>query len=74
MNEPGQRKRLGILEASLYAALGVAALSGWAAAQEQVHSAADSDIPKAFTAPTAAQDYVKREAMIPMRDGVSCTP
>src|SRR5271170_7410485 len=33
-------------------------------------SAADSDIPKAFIAPTAHQDYVKREAMIPMRDGV----
>jgi hypothetical protein len=32
--------------------------------------AADSDIPKAFTVPTANQDYVKREAMIPMRDGV----
>src|ERR1700691_2236438 len=33
-------------------------------------SAADSDIPKVFNAPTAHQDYVKREAMIPMRDGV----
>jgi putative CocE/NonD family hydrolase len=32
--------------------------------------AADSDIPKTFTAPTANQDYIKREAMIPMRDGV----
>ena len=32
--------------------------------------AADSDIPKTFTAPTAGQDYIKREAMIPMRDGV----
>jgi putative CocE/NonD family hydrolase len=32
--------------------------------------AADSDIPKTFTAPTADQDYIKREAMIPMRDGV----
>src|SRR5271170_8509568 len=28
------------------------------------------DIPKTFTAPTAAYDYVKREVMIPMRDGV----
>ena len=33
-------------------------------------SAADSDIPKTFTTPTANQDYVKREVMIPMRDGV----
>jgi uncharacterized protein len=32
--------------------------------------AADSDIPKTFTGPTAGQDYIKREAMIPMRDGV----
>ncbi len=28
------------------------------------------DIPAAYTAPTAANDYVKREVMIPMRDGV----
>ena len=28
------------------------------------------DIPAAFTAPTGDWDYVKREAMIPMRDGV----
>jgi uncharacterized protein len=32
--------------------------------------AADNDIPKTFTTPTANQDYVRREAMIPMRDGV----
>src|SRR5271163_4588681 len=28
------------------------------------------DIPKTFTVPTAGYDYVRREAMIPMRDGV----
>jgi putative CocE/NonD family hydrolase len=28
------------------------------------------DIPKTFTVPTAGYDYVKREVMIPMRDGV----
>ncbi len=28
------------------------------------------DIPKTFTAPTAENEYVKREVMIPMRDGV----
>jgi putative CocE/NonD family hydrolase len=33
-------------------------------------SAADNDIPGAFTLPTANSDYVKREAMIRMRDGV----
>ena len=32
--------------------------------------AADSDIPKTFTASVAGQDFIKREAMIPMRDGV----
>src|SRR5580704_12931020 len=29
-----------------------------------------SDIPKTFTVPTADYEYVKREVMIPMRDGV----
>src|ERR1700722_765596 len=28
------------------------------------------DIPRKFNAPTSAYDYVKREVMIPMRDGV----
>src|SRR6266852_4866508 len=32
--------------------------------------AAQSDIPKTFAAPTGNYDYAKREAMIPMRDGV----
>jgi hypothetical protein len=35
------------------------------AAQQQ-----SGDIPKTFSVPTAAYDYVKREVMIPMRDGV----
>ena len=29
-----------------------------------------SDIPKSFVVPVAGYDYVKREAMVPMRDGV----
>ncbi len=29
-----------------------------------------SDIPKTFKAPLAGYDYVKREVMVPMRDGV----
>ena len=33
-------------------------------------AAAASDIPARFTAPVDAYDYVKREVMIPMRDGV----
>jgi len=42
----------------------------WAAPQESPHSVVDNDIPQTFTAPTADQDYIKREVMIPMRDGV----
>jgi putative CocE/NonD family hydrolase len=33
-------------------------------------SAQQNDIPKTFTAPTADHDYIRREVMIPMRDGV----
>jgi uncharacterized protein len=33
-------------------------------------SSADGDIPKAFSVPTQDYDYVRREVMIPMRDGV----
>jgi putative CocE/NonD family hydrolase len=54
------KKSIGLVGASLLAALCVTTAV----------SVADSDIPKTFTAPTADQDYVKREAMIPMRDGV----
>jgi putative CocE/NonD family hydrolase len=36
--------------------------------QEPAHSG--GDIPKAFTPPTTGHDYIKREVMIPMRDGV----
>jgi uncharacterized protein len=46
------------------------ALSTFAVAQQPERSAGDNDIPKVFNAPTTGQDYVKREAMIPMRDGV----
>lgn len=35
-----------------------------------IAQAAAGDIPAKFTPPDAAQDYVKREVMIPMRDGV----
>jgi uncharacterized protein len=54
--------RIGLFGASLLAALcAMTSLPG---------RAAGSDIPKVFTAPTANQDYLKREVMIPMRDGV----
>jgi putative CocE/NonD family hydrolase len=68
----GPRRKTSItamLGTSLLSAL-CAAPSVRAAPQGPVHSAANNDIPKVFTAPTANQDYVKREVMIPMRDGV----
>jgi uncharacterized protein len=56
----------GLLTASLLTAFcAVTTLSVRAA-----HPAADNDIPKVFMASTANDDYVKREVMIPMRDGV----
>src|ERR1700678_1209327 len=48
----------------LAALLSIAACPFAAAPQQS------GDIPKTFTVPTAAYDYVKREVMIPMRDGV----
>jgi uncharacterized protein len=65
-----KRNIAGLLGASLLTALCATTPSGRAAPQEPAHSVADNDIPKVFTAPTANQDYAKREAMIPMRDGV----
>src|SRR5258708_4858453 len=47
---------------------GLAATSCASAAPQGPSPAAD--IPKPSPAPTAAADYVKREVMIPMRDGV----
>ena len=49
----------------LAALCAVAAAYPFAAASQQ-----SSDIPNTFTVPNAGYDYVKREAMIPMRDGV----
>ncbi len=50
------------------AALAVAVI-GVAGAQDH-QGKASSDIPKTFSIPTAERDFIKREAMIPMRDGV----
>jgi putative CocE/NonD family hydrolase len=41
-----------------------------AAPQEKDSNPVRSDIPKSLTAPVTGFDYVKREVMIPMRDGV----
>src|SRR5258708_6282111 len=60
VNRPRQRSLFCPLEAILLAALCATGLS----------LGAPQDIPKVFAAPTANQDYVRREAMIPMRDGV----
>src|SRR6266568_6224525 len=71
LNGPRRTNLFRLLEANLLAALCATAFSAWAAPQETVGSPpAGADIPKAYEAPTADQDYVKREAMIPMRDGV----
>src|ERR1035438_1454917 len=48
----------------LLMALAITAYPLFAAPQQS------GDIPKTFSLPTATFDYVKREVMIPMRDGV----
>jgi uncharacterized protein len=60
MNHGPRARKIVLLGVSLLAAVSAIAML----------SAADSDIPKTFMAPTANQDYIKREVMIPMRDGV----
>ena len=66
-----QRGIRGLLGASLLTALwAVMPPSVWAAPQAAAQSGGDSDIPQSFAQPSANQDYVKREVMIPMRDGV----
>ncbi|MGA2328717.1 MAG: CocE/NonD family hydrolase [Bryobacteraceae bacterium] len=50
------------------AALGAVATQPVFAAPQQVENG--SDIPKTFAVPLAGYDYVRREVMIPMRDGV----
>ena len=57
---PRRQPYRGVLGASFAVALSAIAIL----------SAADSDIPKAFHFPAADQDFIKREVMIPMRDGV----
>lgn len=51
-----------------FALLASIALATTAPAQT-VTAPAGGDIPAKFVPPTAAQDYVKREVMVPMRDG-----
>jgi putative CocE/NonD family hydrolase len=67
MHGYGRRRawRIG-LGAGLLAALGTVPAGPPLAGQQP----AASDIPKTFAVPTAGYDYVKREVMIPMRDGV----
>jgi putative CocE/NonD family hydrolase len=50
--------------------LGMSLLAALCALPMPFATAADSDIPKVFNAPTTNHDYIKREVMIPMRDGV----
>jgi uncharacterized protein len=54
-----------------FCALGVVLLSSFAAAADQGRTPPmKPDIPAKFEPPTADADYVRREVMIPMRDGV----
>src|SRR5690349_8665349 len=39
-------------------------------AQPLLSAPQQADIPKEFKAPVAANDYIRREVMVPMRDGV----
>jgi putative CocE/NonD family hydrolase len=50
--------------------LGMSLLAALCAIPMPFATAADSDIPKVFNPPTTNQDYIKRDVMIPMRDGV----
>jgi putative CocE/NonD family hydrolase len=58
---------LGRSRRRLLCALGALLVSNFAAAAPQSQS---SDIPKSFTVPQTGFDHVRREVMIPMRDGV----
>jgi putative CocE/NonD family hydrolase len=52
-----------------FAVTGTACLA-WAVGDAQAPPPMTADIPAAFNVPTQEWDYVKREVMIPMRDGV----
>ena len=54
----------------LLAATAALAVSPLAAQQNAPLFPPKGDIPAKFTPPTAANDYIKRDVMIPMRDGV----
>ena len=66
----GRRATHGLLNvaACLLAALAPLTAQPIAAAPQQ--QTGGNDIPKTFTAPAADADYVKRDVMVPMRDGV----
>ena len=53
----------------LLAATAALAISPLAAQQTAPLFPAKGDVPATFTPPTAANDYIKRDVMIPMRDG-----
>jgi uncharacterized protein len=55
---------------SLSYALGIAGIAMSSLAAQQQTAPLTPDIPPRFDAPTTGYDYVKREVMIPMRDGV----
>jgi len=50
--------------------LGAAALAAATAIAQQATPPLTPDIPSRFDAPASGYDYVKRDVMVPMRDGV----
>ena len=54
----------------ILSAIGISAVAIASTGAQQQTAPLTPDIPPRFEAPTPGYDYVKREAMIPMRDGV----
>src|SRR5262249_1818793 len=55
---------------SVSRAIGIAGIAMASLGAQQQTPPLTPDIPRRFVAPTEAYDYLKREVMIPMRDGV----
>ena len=58
------------MRSPLSLALGAAALAAATAVAQQATPPLTPDIPSRFDAPASGYDYVKRDVMVPMRDGV----
>jgi putative CocE/NonD family hydrolase len=63
------RLRFALIATSFLSTVAVAQVTPTPTATPAPAAVAGGDIPARFTPPTAERDYVKREVMIPMRDG-----